>query len=463
MLRSVRRLALAAVIGVAATFLPATASTGTPPPDQPGWDSVAALNDEGDLVLFGWHGAEVSRQPSASGDQVMFFPVPSDRLVVNDWGTGTVTVLDPAFGEQAQFAVPAQWPIQRAQGSSSVLYAIPPDALDDGVVINLQALAGIDLSELDATAPEPMFQAGLFFATVDGSRVAVPELSELSSIVVSFDDTDPVVATGIPVGFAAERLVTRGLTEAGQSIYYHDVPGGGRQPTEIPVGDVIRAIVLADGSTVTVDRDGTIGRIAPGANEQPTIGAVEPEGFDESSLGDVAPFGSADNAGFLVSTATEVTFYSAGGDALETLSIADGRHQPLPSDPASRCVVVHSTSSGPVVVFDTEDREVVAEVEGDFITAASADGCTVAVPGEEGVTVIAGIGPGDGWEFQEPDSRLGALSPDGAVAVVVDAAGQAHLIDLATADPADPTAGSVHLGEPAERFFEFAFVDRQDQ
>jgi hypothetical protein len=192
------------------------------------------VNDEGDLVLFGQDGAEVSRQPSASGDQVMFFPVPSDRLVVNDWGTGTVTVIDPASGEQAQFAEPAQWPIQRAHGSSSVLYAIPPDALDDGVVINLQTLVGIDLSELDAAAPEPMFQVGLFFATADGSRVAVPELSELNSIVASFDDTEPVVATGIPVGFAAERQVTRGLTEAGQSIYYHDVPGGGREPTDIP-------------------------------------------------------------------------------------------------------------------------------------------------------------------------------------------------------------------------------------
>lgn len=430
---------------VALASLPAAAAVV---PEAP-WNTVVALTFDGELVLFDTSGREVDRIDTGRGSHVLRMIGPAaDRVVVYDDDASQLLIVDPSTGEIDEFDVPEESAITAARGSEDILVAGPTTGGANVVVVNVLARTSADFSELTMAGDKPLFLATSVVAGADGMRVAITEEASSSTIVALLDGTTPFTVAGRPIGFSGRHLVTIETEGTSQNILFSDA-NDGIPVQSIPAARLVRAAVLSDGSVAAVDADGSIMRFDAARGAPLALGAITPDDR-------LATYVGPTSSGFVVVTSNAAQFFALDGTAAGAVTIASD-YTVVPADARQRCLTL-SARPKTTAILDVEDRVVIAETAGGPVAAVSDDGCTVVVLGDQ--VTIAGRGTQahgrNGLTLPER-WKVSALSADGTTVVARGPDRITRVIDVGEAQPGDPTAGSVVLGE-GEEFARTAFV-----
>ena len=439
-----------AAVGTASGLAaPAVASPG---PDA-AWDTVAALTVDGELVLFDSSGIEIDRIDTERGESELRMMRPAaDQLVLLADDAHQLLVVDPGTGVISEFAIPEDAALTPARGSGEVFMAAPTTGGAVGVVVNVGTRSSFDLTDLAASGvvgDESMYFAGSLVASPDGTQFAIAEEDSRSTAVVSFSDAQPFTVPGRPLGFFGTYVVTVDSAGSQERIVFSDASNG-TLVQAIDADRLLGAAVVADGSVVAIDDAGSIIR----------FDAAQPTAQQLGSIGlgaDVDVYVGPTSSGFVVVTETEANFFGIDGRAGRTVAISNGQLLGLGRTP-QRCLAIGDREREAIALLDTDDQVVLAEAAGiGPVSGFSDDGCTAVVLGIQ-VTIVGHGAAEHGGVLTLPERWVvGAISPDGTHVVAIDPDRTTRVIDIGAANPDDPTARGVVLGDGA--FAGTAFVD----
>jgi outer membrane protein assembly factor BamB len=370
-----------------------------------GWNAVLVLDTTTNIVSVvdaageNRETLEVDGEPSrlagpGRGGYVLIGGSDESSVSALDARTGERRTADAGEGEQVQWLRTSNAPVATigsAQGGPlRILDAESGDEIDVGEV------AGLD---------DPLILPPTILSTPDGRTVVVTDTTSFQTVLVGFDQEEPVFAPGQVAAVGDAGFVT--LQPAGDTaeVEFFDLDGENLGSVVVPRP---RGLLLTGAdSALVVTADGRVLRAEAGSDEGEEVTALEPAADDEVTVTPMAEAGR-----LLVHLGTETAVLDADGE--EIARVEGGELWSMPSgEPAC-----FATSDGSRVwLYSAETGALLADTAYDGPQlppgAVPSDGCATEVRGEsDDATVLTADGA------RPVDGIVVDIAPDGTAAIV---------------------------------------------
>ena len=338
-----------------------------------GWSTIAFVDRTSGDVVYVDRDGEVVAEAAGQGRTGSVYAGDGVVAVAN---SRVLSVLPPAGDDDTDVVaidLPAQAQVTTIRTTEGTFLATGVPTGGDVTLVDLDEGTTIDIgvaAEAGSPATPTMFVETLRYDET-GSMFAIADAANFQTIVVRFDEPEPVFLADQPLAVGSSLIATSqtvGL-QADVSLVGLDRSAKATVPADIPAGGVG---VMSGERLTFVSASGGVYRVEPGDDEAERIGAVAvPAG---ATIEWVGP--AADGRRIVVGGATFEAVIDLDARTLFSTTFPTAL-RPTPPEPRWTCLPVGGEDGWHSIV-DLESGEQVIELTTvDDVLGISADGCTV--------------------------------------------------------------------------------------
>lgn len=387
------------------------------------WNTVVVLSGE-DITLLEEGGAKEVAKFDAGTDLLGVQSLVVDDVLVTLDEAGQLTQTDLGDGSRELARAGRNATLLLSPDNSSVAL-VATEGGGDVTVIDTTLRSIVSIAEV-ADLDDPEIFADDLRVNPAATHAAAPVPRLFQSLIVDLEAKTSTALAGRVIAIDNTQVVTEQPAGNQSEIEFYDLAG--KRLGSVDVVAPQASMITPDGSMLLVAATGEI-----------TL--ATPDDTDE-----VSALTDPDGRTIEVTDGTRV----AGGERLlaigdnhvfvidpkgEQLAVVPGRIAISPTVD-SRCLVLATgTATIGVSVLDLETGVVITEVDRGFVTATSADGCTVAVSGGATPRLLA-----DGETTDIDADSITAVAPDGLAFVTVNGR-RSELVTIGADDPVNIANG----------------------